>query len=612
MASAYGASYRRLLLLRPAATAAASPSRRSLSSKRSSLLPPSCRTNINIRRSYSSSRPAAATKKKKRAAAALALSVHFKHPDLGMKTHEILSRSTAFLISVDPPPDEDDDWIFPKTLDGGGDSANGDSNSSTSNEISKLLTKSQTNRNLRTLRQHYARTPALGPPNRHPTQLSWLEFVPVEHRPAVHVLCSSHVVAPWLWPGYYDQDWLRGVGVEHCTFTLDVFDMNVDGVGGSGSSASGKSSSSIKSLAKFPLTPYPIHHPTPGTDVAIMHLKSEEDALRSLNALGVEPLHLRTGSSDGGSYGDYGSFERDEVMTFEGFEVAEDVMVGREDVGSNGTTNSSSSSNKKNSDEDTRVFLPFTETGTLIYASPQRFLAKTDRPLPEGLCGGPTLDSDGYVAGIVEGIVPLDHEDDRLAGAAAFLPSPLLREFVDWSERIMLEKIVPRKLFDKIVALKTGEGGDEGVLNADVEDMTSPSSLPGENDTGRDDDEEEDGGAKTGHVLTDQAESLQKSYDDMIAGLHRTHTPEQVEAIRATVEREQQEVIDIFTTEGGDLNDVIARVRGRTRALQMEILKEAETAIIDDAEVVGVSEGKKKGGGGDAGGGDDDSDGKIL
>ena len=36
----------------------------------------------------------------------LALSVHFRHPDLGMNDFEILSRATAFLLNVDPPSPE--------------------------------------------------------------------------------------------------------------------------------------------------------------------------------------------------------------------------------------------------------------------------------------------------------------------------------------------------------------------------------------------------------------------------------------------------------------------------------------------------------------------------
>jgi hypothetical protein len=39
----------------------------------------------------------------------LALSVHFRHPSLGMKDYEILSRATAFLLRVDPPEPNDED-----------------------------------------------------------------------------------------------------------------------------------------------------------------------------------------------------------------------------------------------------------------------------------------------------------------------------------------------------------------------------------------------------------------------------------------------------------------------------------------------------------------------
>ena len=40
----------------------------------------------------------------------LALSVHFRHPSLGMKDYEILSRATAFLLRVDPPePNEEEE-----------------------------------------------------------------------------------------------------------------------------------------------------------------------------------------------------------------------------------------------------------------------------------------------------------------------------------------------------------------------------------------------------------------------------------------------------------------------------------------------------------------------
>ena len=45
----------------------------------------------------------------KRSIKSLALSVYFKQPDLGMTDYEILSRASAFLLAVDPPPPTETD-----------------------------------------------------------------------------------------------------------------------------------------------------------------------------------------------------------------------------------------------------------------------------------------------------------------------------------------------------------------------------------------------------------------------------------------------------------------------------------------------------------------------
>ena len=491
--------------------------------------PPALLSSATCRRYKSSTSTGGAPSKKKRA---VALSVHFRHPELGMKSHEILSRSTAFLLAVDPP---EIDWIYPKSGDGD------DENADRKSEVTALLEKSAHDRAVRKLRQHYARTPAGGPP-RHPKDLGWLEFCPTQHRPTVHVVSASHVISPWQWPNYYQQDWLKQVRLEHCSYTLDVFD-----------TAEG---APPQSLAKLPLNPYPIHHPS-DMDLAIMHLQGEDSALKTLRSLGVEPLHLRSDDRE---------FEKDQTVYFEGFEVAQEAaepMAAMDAVPGKGGTNKTSQT-----EDDTRVFIPFTESGKLFYASPERFLAKTDRPLPEGLCGGPTLDAEGNVAGVVEGIVPLNHDDERLAGAAAFLPSPVLREFINWAERAMLQKIVPEQLFTKIVDLKDGKA-----LNEEGTTISGPTSMPG------------DAGKSGTEAMGEQGENLQLAYEEMMASLSTTHTPEQVTAIQATVEREQQEVMDIMSTEGGDLEEVITRVRARTRAKQEEIYREAKETI-QDAEII--------------------------
>ena len=202
--------------------------RRPLARSRPSLLSPAI-----ICRRYKSNTSNAPRKKR-----AVALSVHFRHPDLGMKSHEILSRSTAFLLAVDPP---EIDWIYPKSDDGdGGDDANKENTTGSKSEVTALLEKSAHDRAVRKLAQHYARTPAGGPP-RHPADLGWLEFCPIQHRPTVHVVSSSHVISPWQWPNYYQQAWLKRVQLEHCSYTLDVFDIDADA-----------GAAPPKSLAKLP------------------------------------------------------------------------------------------------------------------------------------------------------------------------------------------------------------------------------------------------------------------------------------------------------------------------------------------------------------------------
>ena len=126
----------------------------------------------------------------------LALSVHFRHPALGMKDYEILSRASAFLLSVDPPPpsslaeEEEDKGTY------------------------RFLHDSKRQRDNLLRRLDYRGEPAGGPP-RHAQDLGWLEFCPAGNRPRVHCVASSHVLAPWKWKNYYPQDWLQQVQQEH-------------------------------------------------------------------------------------------------------------------------------------------------------------------------------------------------------------------------------------------------------------------------------------------------------------------------------------------------------------------------------------------------------------
>eukprot|EP00592_Proboscia_alata_P021835 CAMPEP_0194422630 /NCGR_PEP_ID=MMETSP0176-20130528/21927_1 /TAXON_ID=216777 /ORGANISM="Proboscia alata, Strain PI-D3" /LENGTH=212 /DNA_ID=CAMNT_0039231459 /DNA_START=36 /DNA_END=671 /DNA_ORIENTATION=+ len=139
----------------------------------------------------------------------LALTVHFKQPDFGMKNYEILSRSTAFLLNVDPP-------YAPSNTD--------PSNPSTA--AYDHLSDAQTLKDARARKRNYTCDPAGGPPNRTPSELGWLEFCPTKFRPRVHCVTSSHVVSPWMWSGYYPQDWIQNVTQEHCVYSLEVLNNN--------------------------------------------------------------------------------------------------------------------------------------------------------------------------------------------------------------------------------------------------------------------------------------------------------------------------------------------------------------------------------------------------
>ena len=443
----------------------------------------------------------------------LALNVHFKHPDLGMKEYEILSRATAFLLSVDPPNESNE-------------SLSSSSSSSSSSAYSHIVRSQRERENIK-LKQGYSPDP-VGGPQRNVQELGWLEFCPGQFRPLAHVCAASHVLSPWLWKQYYPQPWLEKITQDHVRYSVSVYDADDDNNGNN-------SSIPNESLATFGLNPYPIHHPN-NMDLAIVHLKSEEATLKQLDSLGVDILHLTD---------EQATFQKDDEVLFEGFEIMEDQHENLQEM--SGVFKAEQMQKESDKNDDTRIFSPYDMKGNLIYASPERFLAKTATPLPEGVCGGPVIDNNGRVCGIVEGIVPTDHEEKEMAGAASFIPYFRVKEFIQYAERQMLEKIVPKSLYDKVVDLKDGKALNEG--NTSFGDQSS---------------------------LNNQEESsnLDKTYSEMIESIRHTRSPEQVEAIMGTIEREREEVFEMVEQQGGDLDEIIAKVRSKTREKQREIVEQ--------------------------------------
>ena len=335
------------------------------------------------------------------------------------------------------------------------------------------------------------------------------------------------------------------LGSHHSAFSLEVFENDSETM-------------ETVSLGKFALNPYPIHHPE-GKDVALIHLKQEEETLKILTQdLGVEILRLRDLEA---------IYDKGDEVTFDGYVVAEANQADSETFGgATSQDNAVDDDSSKNNDEDDRVFYPYTESGKLSFHTRDRFFATTPEPLPEGLCGGPVLDSNDMVCGIVEGIVSKDHKNKDIAGSAALMPNYVIALFIDYAERFMLQKILPKSLFQKAVTAKTTGQLGGGIFQKDDQGNMQPS----------------------GNSLT-----YEEVFDRAVDQLKENHTEEEVNAILNTVQRERKEVLEIMDKEGGDLDEVAERVRARTlqvrEMIHEEYRKDAtnkEDSSIIDAEVV--------------------------
>ena len=183
-------------------------------------------------------------------------------------------------------------------------------------------------------------------------------------------------------------------------------------------------------------------------------------------------------------------------------------------------------------------------------------------------------DSDGVltIQGVVEGVVPTNHEDQTLAGAASFLPSYRIREFIDFAERFMLEQIVDKDLFARIADLKERKdrrgttydeqgGVSETFVNKHDNELPNDPVLQASIEGSRE-------GEDTPHI--------DRQFQKILTSLREHHTPEEVDAILATVEREKKEVAQLLEKEGGDVDDVIEVVRRKTYEEKDRIMAEIE------------------------------------
>ena len=130
----------------------------------------------------------------------------------------------------------------------------------------------------------------------------------------------------------------------------------------------------------------------------------------------------------------------------------------------------------------------------------------------------------------------------------------------------MLQKILPKNLFQKAVTAKTTGQIGGGIFQKDAKGNMQPS----------------------GSSLT-----YEEAFDRAVDQLKENHTPEEVDAILNTVQRERKEVLEIMDKEGGELDEVVNKVRERTLQVREMIHEEYRKDVsnnddpsIVDAEVI--------------------------
>ena len=225
-----------------------------------------------------------------------------------------------------------------------------------------------------------------------------------------HIVTASHVVAPWRFPKYYPDDWLRYVNENHTKYTVEVRDE--DGF--------------LTTESELLSASY--HHSS--RDLAVLHLDEEDEALEIFEYENIESLELLARELIEG-----------EELQFHGHDVAIPSAITADTNGDNGDN---SAHNTDNSIEDNRHPKPLLIHGTFFSKTPHQFFARTSPVLTYGMCGGPvtakssstTTSASGVsktsmtssVCGMLEGIVPVDSVNENIRGLAAFVDTTTLNE----------------------------------------------------------------------------------------------------------------------------------------------------------------------------------------
>lgn len=218
-----------------------------------------------------------------------------------------------------------------------------------------------------------------------------------------HIITCSHVAAPWKWPKYYPEEWLSAVNETHTHYTVEIRQDN--GI----------------FLTQTELIPNVYHHST--RDLAVLHLENEQTNIESLFNIGLTPMKL---------------FPRELPELDSGYAVE---FSGHELIGGN---------LMDRNDTDSRIPVPRLISGRVELSTPFQSFCRSRSVLAEGMCGGPIIvdatsvkdNVHDLVYGLVEGIVPVSHENRGIRGLVSYIPSTVIQEFLDSIENGEVEAVV--------------------------------------------------------------------------------------------------------------------------------------------------------------------------
>lgn len=248
-----------------------------------------------------------------------------------------------------------------------------------------------------------------------------------------HIITCRHNIAPWIYPKYYPDDFLRSVDEKNVCHTIET--RGLDG----------------QWITMNLLYPIIYHHLE--LDIAVLHLIDEDKSIESLLKANMQICENATTEE---------IKQRQDNLEFYGHNVIH---------------------SENSSESDFLVPYPLDTTGEIQHITKTQFFASTKLLLSQGMCGGPVLvdrldeTSPGSFevckvsAGFTEGIVPLDSQHLPLRGCAAIIKSDDVKSFLRDIESGAVESVAGGQLMEELYP-----AGGRHEIPVEWDDIFTPSS----------------------------------------------------------------------------------------------------------------------------------------